>query len=151
MQSQYLFVVAAAGLGCACVPGGPIYVGPPLATIEGRVFFYESQTPVVHPEVCLFAADTLCVQGDRHGRFKAQLTDRQVDAGTIVVRFRAGGLQPASANLERVAVGERFVVNCAISDRIALSTSPVPCLPTPDDAALPAPPDSSPPDDPPRG
>ena len=151
MQLQRLLGVAATGLTMACVPGGPIYVGPPLATFEGRVFLYESQTPVVYPEVCLFGGDTLCIQGDRNGRFKAQLTDRQVGAGTIVLRFRTEGLQPAVADVTNVQIGERFVVNCAISDRVSLSSTPVRCFPIPEDAADPPPDEPAMPDDPPDG
>jgi len=119
------------------------------------VFFYESQTPVIYPEVCLFGTDTLCIRGDRDGRFRAQLTERQVETGTIVVRFRAEGLQPATADVANVTTGERFVVNCAISDRVSLSSGPVPCLPIPADAADPPPADTTPanppPDEPQRG
>lgn len=125
--------VGLAALGAAaCVPGGPIYVGPPVATIEGHVYTYELQTPAAGAEVCVFGTDTLCLEADRSGSYRAQLRDRQIPAdGTVRVRFRLAGLAPAVARLDSVLPGERRQLDCAISNRLTLSTEPADCLPAP--------------------
>jgi hypothetical protein len=116
----------------ACVPGGPIYVGPPIVNLQGVVYSIEDRTPLPGAEVCVFGADTVCIAADQRGRYAAYVRDRQLlEGGHVRVRFRLTGLRPAFADLDSLAPGDQITLDCAISTRMTLGTDPVPCLPAP--------------------
>ncbi|NIM51155.1 MAG: hypothetical protein GTN62_14540 [Gemmatimonadales bacterium] len=133
MRYPPVLAFAASLLASACVPGGPIYLGPPLVTLEGQVYSFEERVPLPGTEVCVFGADTVCVESDREGRFKVQLKESQVGTeSSVTVRFRTPGLQPAIAEVKELTPGQATTVNCAISNRFTVSRRPNACLPTPE-------------------
>ena len=126
--------VAAAGLViCACVPGGPIYLGPPVVTLRGTVYSTESGAPIPRAEVCVFGADTTCIAGERDGTYRAQIKESQLLHGAVQVRFRVSGLRPAIASLDSLTPGDKVTLHCSISTRMSLGTDPIPCGPAPND------------------
>ncbi len=129
-------IVMTAGIfggAVACVPGSPIYVGPPLVTLEGHVYVFEWRAPIPYAEVCVFGADTLCVEADRNGQYRAEMRRSMLlEGGAVTVRFRIQRLAPAYTTLHGLEPGEKTTVNCAISNRLTLSNAPMECLPAPD-------------------
>ncbi len=130
MRRPALIALAAAAAAVACVPGGPIYVGPPVVTLQGLVFSFEDQRPLPGAEVCVFGTDTLCVASDENGEFKAQLREIMLLEGqALTLRFRPQGRPPAFAALTDVETGEVTRVDCGVSSRLTLSAEPAACLP----------------------
>jgi hypothetical protein len=102
-------------------------------TVEGYAYIFEERRPIPYAEVCVFGADTLCVEGDRNGHYKAEMRRAVLlEGGALTVRFRAPGLTPAYVRLEGVEPGETTTVHCSVSNRVTLSTAPRECLPPPD-------------------
>lgn len=133
MRRSRLATLAAVAALAACVPGSPIYFGPPIITIEGTVFAFETQEPIPNAEVCAFGADTTCVQADRTGRYRLALAVEHVDErGELTLRFRIGGIRPAVTTVEHLEPGTVTAVSCAISTRMSLSREPTACLPPPE-------------------
>lgn len=126
-------VLTTVGAGLlACVPGSPIYVGPPLATFQGRVVVLETAQTASEAEVCVFAADTLCLPTDRDGNYKVQLREGQLlEGGRCTLRFRVPGLRTHIAELTDVQVGTSITVDCGISNRVSLSSGPSACVDIP--------------------
>lgn len=124
-----LFGIASAVL-TACVPGSPIYFGPPLVTLSGTVMVFETRAPAARAEVCVFGTDTLCVASQQDGTYQTEMrSDMLLEGNALTVRFRITGLPTALAELNDVQVGEVTRVDCGISNRMTLSTEPVACLP----------------------
>jgi hypothetical protein len=120
------FLVALA----ACVPGSPVYFGPPLVILEGDVQVFEDRRPIPGAEVCVFGTDTLCVAADQHGAYRAEMREGMLlEGASVSVRFRAPGLPTALTELEGLEPGEVMRVDCAITNRFTLSNRPVSCLP----------------------
>jgi hypothetical protein len=116
-------------VAAACVPGGPIYVGPPAVKLEGQVYVVEEQRPLPNAEVCAFGADTVCVATDTQGHFRVEFRSTiLLQGGALTLRFRTSGLPPAVAELHNVTPGEMTRVDCGISNRLTLSTEPATCL-----------------------
>jgi len=114
----------------ACVPGSPIYFGPPAVSLEGDVVSFEDRQPLPRTEVCVFGTDTLCVAADENGQFKAATkVEMLLEGGVLTVRFRAPGRQVAVARIESVQAGVVTRVDCAVSNRFSVSSGPVACLP----------------------
>ena len=114
----------------ACVPGSPIYLGPPAVSLEGDVVSFEDRQPLPRTEVCVFGTDTLCVAADENGHFKtATKAEMLLEGGALTVRFRAAGRQAAVAQLDSVQTGVTTRVDCAVSSRFSVSSGPVACLP----------------------
>jgi hypothetical protein len=132
MRLLRLATVASVLAAPACVPGGPVYIGPPVVTIEGYVYQYESQTPAVAAEVCAFGTDTLCIATDGDGHYRTAFRETFLLADSSVsVRYRIEGLRPAIVVLTQLMPGETTVSDCAISNRVALTREPAVCLPVP--------------------
>ncbi len=114
----------------ACVPGSPIYLGPPAVSLEGDVVSFEDRQPLPRAEVCVFGTDTLCVAADENGHFKAATrVEMLLEGGVLTVRFRAPGRQVAVARIDSVQVGVVTRVDCAVSNRFSVSSGPAACLP----------------------
>jgi len=130
MRRPALIAFAAAAAALACVPGGPIYLGPPLVTLQGLVFSFEDKRPLPDAEVCVFGTDTLCLASDQFGEYKAQVRDMMLLEGqALTVRFRPQGYPPAFAELSNLEPGEVTRVDCGISSRLTLSAEPATCFP----------------------
>ena len=117
----------------ACVPGSPVYIGiSDTVTFEGEIYVFEERVPAPQAEVCLFGADTLCVQANSKGHYWMSTYGSIVlEDSTVTLRFRIGGLQPAYSNQTSLSTDEKRVVSCAISNRVTLSNQPRACLPIP--------------------
>lgn len=123
-------LLTAVAAAAACSPTGPVYLGPPRVVLSGSVQVFEAQQPIPNAEVCVFGTDTLCVATDQHGDYSAGMAQGMLLEGdALTVRFRVRGLPTAVAELEGVVPGEPLQVDCAISNRFALSNRPVTCLP----------------------
>jgi hypothetical protein len=130
MRRPALIAFTAAAAAAACVPGGPIYVGPPPVTLQGLVFSLEDQRPLANAEVCVFGTDTLCLASDLNGEYKAQMRDIMLLEGqALTVRFRPQGYPPAFAKLTDIEPGEVTRVDCGVSSRLTLSAEPATCFP----------------------
>ena len=117
----------------ACVPGGPLYIGrADTVTFEGDVYVFEEKVLVPHAEACLFGTDTVCVRADTKGHYwMSTYASIIMDDSTVVLRFRIEGAQPAYSTQTGMTGKETRVVNCAISNRVTLSSQPRDCLPIP--------------------
>ena len=114
----------------ACVPGSPVYFGPPIVILVGEVQLFEERQPIPNAEVCVFGTDTLCVASDQNGSYRAEMREAFLLEGkSLTVRFRAPGLPSALAELHDVETGDPTRLDCAISSRFTLSNRPVACLP----------------------
>jgi len=123
MQSRFLLALAAtAGLSGCAVLG----FGPPTAVVEGTVYLAEDGSIVPHAEVCAFGLDTTCVRADDKGHYRLRRSEQ-----TVVLRFRAGQLQPALSDTLHVVPPEQYTVDCAISNRFVISDRPLTCQPAP--------------------
>jgi hypothetical protein len=112
----------------ACVPGGPIYVGPPVVTLSGNVVSVEDRSPLAQAEVCVFGSDTLCVAADGEGHYRVAFDSVMLrDGGVLDVRFRAAGYPTAMLHLANVTTGKWDETHCAISSRVTLTRQPVEC------------------------
>lgn len=134
MRISLAIIATGGALLAACVPGGPIYVGPPVVTLEGEVLAFESRTPLPRTEVCVFGADTLCVAADDEGFYRAAFDERMLlDSGSVTVRFRPSGYPVAVVHLDSLAASRTATrVNCAISQQVTLNREPTACLPLQD-------------------
>jgi len=125
-----VLTLALAATITACVPGSPVYFGPPLVILVGDVQLFEERQPVPMAEVCVFGTDTLCVASDQHGAYRAEMREEMLLEGrSLTVRFRVQGLPSALAELRDLETGDPTRVDCAISTRLTLSDRPVACLP----------------------
>ena len=112
----------------ACVPGGPIYVGPPIVTLSGNVVSFEDGSPLPQTEVCVFGSDTLCVAADDDGHYRAAFEPIMLlDGGVLDVRFRKAGYPTAMLHLTGLTTGKWDGTHCAISSRVTLTRQPVEC------------------------
>jgi hypothetical protein len=117
----------------ACVPGGPIYVGPPVVTLSGAVVSFENGSPLPQTEVCVFGSDTLCVAADNGGHFRQAFEPGMLlDGGVLDVRFRKSGYPTAMLHLTELTTGKWDETHCAISSRVTLTRQPVECRPLPE-------------------
>ena len=125
---------AAVGIFAACVPSGPIYLGPPVVILEGDVLALETRAPLADAEVCVFGADTLCVATDAKGKYRAAFFEEVLlEGGALTVRFRPRGYPTAIAQLDSLLPGRDATrVDCAISQRVTVSREPATCLPIQD-------------------
>lgn len=129
-SSEFAFmrlrIAAAAGviwLAWSCVPGGPIYFGEPVSTIRGTVFSLEDGATLARAEVCVFGSDTTCVRADDQGVYMvAWEYDEKVN-----IRFRITGVRPAMVEALEVVQGEIHAVDCRLSTRLSLATTPGSC------------------------
>ena len=127
---RWMFRVTAAAFLQACVPGSPVYFGPPVVTLEGDVAVFETGQALPGTEVCVFGADTLCLPSDAKGHYWAQFREQTLrDDGSVTVRFRAPGLPAAVAELRDLVPGQKTTVDCAITDRVTLAGGPLACRP----------------------
>lgn len=98
--------------------------GPPTGVVEGRVQQAPSYAPAAYAEVCVFGSDTTCIRTGRNGHYKIKLTEQ-----TVWLRFRFGNQHPHRSGTVHVVPGTHTEVDCALADRMVLSTDPLPCLP----------------------
>ncbi|MGD2135077.1 MAG: carboxypeptidase-like regulatory domain-containing protein [Gemmatimonadales bacterium] len=129
------------GLGTAvlvaCVPGSPIYLGPPIVTLEGHVFAFETLAPIPDAEICVFSADTTCIASDQDGHYRVHLPEPQLlEGGRCMLRFRAPGRRTHISELADLQAGTTLTVDCGISNRVAMAGGPATCL-TPSSSPLP--------------
>lgn len=123
MQPRLRLALATFASAWACVPGGPIYFGPPVGTIRGAVFSLEDNQAVPNSEICVLGSDTTCVRANGEGKYDVKwATKEKVD-----VRFRIPGVRPALVEDVEVVLGEVVVVDCVLSTRVSLSTAPGAC------------------------
>jgi hypothetical protein len=134
MRTSLALAFAGSALLAACVPGGPIYVGPDVVTLEGQVLAFESRAPLPRTEVCVFGTDTLCVAANKEGVYRAAFFEQMLlEGGSVSVRFRPSGYPTAIVHLDSLAAGKNAVrVDCAISQRVTLSRDETACLPLQD-------------------
>jgi hypothetical protein len=134
MRTFLTATIAVAGLLAACVPSGPIYLGPPAVILEGSVVALETRAPLANAEVCVFGADTLCVAADAKGEYRAAFYEEVLlEGGAVTVRFRPAGFPTAIAQLDSLLPGRAAIrVDCAISQRVTVSREPTACLPIQD-------------------
>lgn len=120
-------------IASACVPGGPIYVGPPVVTLSGTVVSFEDRSPLPQTEVCVFGTDTLCVASDDDGHYRAAFEPTMLrEGGVLDVRFRKTGYPTALLHLTDITTGRWDETHCAISSRVTLTRQPVECRPLPE-------------------
>ncbi len=113
----------------ACAPGSPVYFGPPIVTLGGRVADLETAQPLAYVEVCVFTSDTLCIQADKGGSYRvAFLVSNLLEGGRADVRFRGAGYPTAHLELADLVEGTYPDTHCLISRRVTLSRAPVTCL-----------------------
>ena len=123
MRLRIAAVMGVAALAWTCVPGGPIYIGEPVGTIRGTVFSLEDGATLARAEVCVFGSDTTCVRADDKGVYMvAWEYDEKVN-----VRFRITGVRPAMVEALEVVRGEIYAVDCRLSTRVSLATTPGSC------------------------
>ena len=126
MQFRIPLTLATLAAAAACVPGSPIYFGPPLSTLEGRVFDAETATPIARAEICIFGADTSCLRATEDGAYQFKVFEQIVS-----VRFRSSGFSTAMVDTVRLVTDSLVVVDCALTSRVVVSNRPVRCLPIP--------------------
>jgi hypothetical protein len=125
-----MFVIIVVAFLQACVPGSPVYFGPPVVTLEGDVAVFETGQALPGTEVCVFGADTLCLPADAKGHYWAQFREQTLlEDGAVTVRFRPPGLPAAIAELRDLVAGQKTTLDCAISDRVTLAGGPLACRP----------------------
>lgn len=127
---RWIVLVTGVAVFPACVPGNPVYFGPPVVTLEGDVAVFETGQPLPETEVCVFGADTVCLKADSKGHYWTQIREQTLlEHGAVTVRFRAPGLPLAVAELRDLTPGQKSTADCAISDRVTLAGGPLPCRP----------------------
>ncbi len=126
MQFRVPLALAALAAVAGCVPGSPIYFGPPLSTLEGRIYDAERATPLARAEVCIFGADTLCLRSTEDGGYKFQVFEQIVS-----MRFRGSGFSTAMIERVQLVTDSIVVVDCALTSRLVVSDRPIACLPIP--------------------
>lgn len=132
MWKACAILLVGAAAASACVPGGPIYVGPPVVTLSGNVMSFEGMTPLPQAEVCAFGTDTLCVATDDGGHYRMAFDPVMLlEGGVLDVRFRTAGYPTAMLHLSRLTTGKWDETDCAISSRVTLTRQPVECRPIP--------------------
>ncbi len=124
MQFRIPLTLASLAAAGACVPGSPIYIGPPLSTLRGHVYDAERAAPLASAEVCIFGEDTTCLRSAEDGAYRFQ-----VFAQMVSVRFRRTGYSTAMVDSIRLITDSVVVVDCALTNRFVLSTRPITCLP----------------------
>jgi hypothetical protein len=133
MRAAWPVAFVAALITSACVPGGPIYFGPPVVTLSGTVESFEDRTPLAQTEVCVFGTDTLCVATDGSGHYRAAFEPTMLlEGGVLDLRFRKSGYPTAMLHLTDLTTGKWDDTHCAISSRVTLSRQPVECRPLQD-------------------
>lgn len=129
VRTRAVFGLGFAAALLACVPGGPIYIGPPVLTLRGHVFTFETREPIANAEVCAFSADTLCLATDRNGNYRVQLLERQLlEGGRCTLRFRAPGFRTHVSELSDLVVDSSLTVDCGITNRVSPAGGPATCL-----------------------
>lgn len=126
MRIRYWLILAASlGIaGCTFARGFKGVLAPATQEVSGVVYLASTNKPIPYAEVCAFGADTTCDRADGKGHYSLFIVPQ-----VVTLRFRYNTNSPPGL-LTNVSVtsAKPVVANCALSDRVSLNLTPVPCL-----------------------
>ncbi len=133
MRMRYWLMLAASlgTAGCTFARGFKGVLAPATGQIIGAVYLASTNQPIPYAEVCAFGADTTCDRADGNGHYSLFVVPQ-----IVTLRFRYNTTSPPGLLRDvTVTTAKPVVANCALSDRVSLNLTPVPCLPVQADTA----------------